>query len=34
MSVLFLAGLSVAVFVVVMMIILYQFLPQFDLVGA
>jgi cytochrome c oxidase subunit 4 len=33
-SVLFLAGLSVAVFVVVMMIILYQFLPQFDLVGA
>ncbi len=33
-SVLFLAGLSLAVFVVVMMIILYQFLPQFDLVGA
>jgi len=28
------AGLAVAVFVVVMMIILYQFLPQFDLVGA
>ena len=33
-TVLFLAGLSLAVFVVVMMIILYQFLPRFDLVGA
>ena len=33
-SVLFLAGLSVAVFVVVMMILLYQLLPRFDMVGA
>jgi hypothetical protein len=32
-SVLFLAGLSLAVFVVVMMIVLYQFLPRFDVVG-
>ena len=32
-SVLFLAGLSLAVFMVVMMIILYQFLPGFDMVG-
>ncbi len=32
-SVLFLAGLSLAVFVVVMMIVLYQFLPRFDMVG-
>lgn len=30
---LFLAGLSVAVFVVVMMTILYQYLPRFDVVG-
>ena len=32
-SVLFLSGLSLAVFVVAMMIILYQFLPRFDVVG-
>jgi len=32
-SVLFLAGLSLAVFVVVMMVILYQFLPNVDLLG-
>jgi len=32
-SVLFVSGLSLAVFVVAMMIVLYQFLPRFDVVG-